>query len=100
MTPPENQLVNASSDVSLTCETQTDPEESKNLIISWNRDGQSLDTNHQSRITVSETGLLNIERAEVQDSGEYTCNASNGIDYARSTARLVVKGKKYRVFCT
>ncbi len=91
---PKDQIVNATTKVEFECGASTDQMEEAHLTITWLRDGEPIDfeTEKSLRLIPSQNKLI-ITSAAVEDSGEYTCVASNGLDEERVTALLKVKGQ-------
>ena len=65
------------------------------MLVSWFRDGQSVESSESVRITrIDEvTSLLAISDLTSQHAGNYSCVAKNEVAVVSVTARLVVKGK-------
>lgn len=90
---PESQVVLAGTQVSFNCSATTDPSALNDLKIEWKKDGETLDLDGKDNWSLLDGGQrLIIKRIEVDDSGHYTCNASNGLDSDTVTAVLTVKG--------
>lgn len=95
---PVPQTVNASTDVILHCRATTDADEKRNLKIEWLKNNKKIDYEQDGSISknvVNDT--LKITQAQVSDSGNYTCNASNGLDSDTVTVKLTVKGKQFHL---
>jgi hypothetical protein len=91
---PADETVDVLSNVTLKCQAQTDPAMMSHLHIEWLVNGQPV-TN--TRVTSVDThrSALYITNARVTDSAEYTCRATNGIDFTESYARVVVRGNHH-----
>ena len=91
---PVPQTVNASTNVILHCSATTDTEEKRKLKVDWLKNNEKIDFNSGiSKNTVN--NALIITQAQVSDSGNYTCNASNGLDSDTVTVKVTVKGKQF-----
>lgn len=78
------------------CTADTDPEEIDNLVVDWYKDGNLIDSETTPRIDqVFFDYSLVIAGAQALDTGQYRCNASNGLDFAAATASLLVQGQLY-----
>ena len=85
--------MNATTDVVFECDATTDPLEFARLKIQWYRDGRPIDFNKERRLRLNvNDNSLTIVESRVDDSGEYTCRADNGLDADEVTAQLTVKG--------
>ena len=88
------QEVNATVNVVFNCQASTDPAEESKLRIEWKRNGEPIDYEQEGRISKNMAdNSLTISQVVVDDSGEYTCVASNGLDSDEVTAQLTVKGE-------
>lgn len=75
------------------CTASTDPEEVPNLKVTWYKDGNLIDPVLTPRIErVGFDYSLVIGGAQTLDTGQYRCNATNGLDFATATASLLVQG--------
>ena len=64
------------------------------MLVSWFRDGQSIESSESVRITCSEvTSLLAISDLTSRHAGNYSCVAKNEVAVVSVTASLVVQGK-------
>ncbi|VDM16171.1 unnamed protein product [Hydatigera taeniaeformis] len=80
--------------VKFVCTADTDPEEVANLRVTWYKDNNLIDPLLTPRIErVGFDYSLVIGGAQALDTGQYRCNASNGLDFATATASLLVQGK-------
>ncbi len=80
--------------VKFVCTADTDPEELDNLKVEWYKDGNLIDELVTPRIEqVGFDYSLVIGGAQTLDTGQYRCNASNGLDFAAATASLLVQGR-------
>lgn len=75
------------------CTATTDPKEVSNLKVTWYKDGNLIDPILTPRIEqVGFDYSLVIGGAQTLDTGQYRCNATNGLDSATATASLLVQG--------
>ncbi|VDD77025.1 unnamed protein product [Mesocestoides corti] len=80
--------------VKFVCTADTDPYELPNLKVEWYKDDNLIDPLVTPRIEqVGFDYSLVIGGAQTLDTGQYRCNASNGLDFAVATASLLVQGK-------
>ncbi|KAL7059988.1 hypothetical protein AAHC03_09230 [Spirometra sp. Aus1] len=80
--------------VKFVCTAETDPMEVDNLVVRWYKDGNLIDTSATPRIEqIGFDYSLLIAGAQALDTGQYRCNASNGLDFAFATASLLVQGR-------
>ena len=104
--PPHHQTVNASADVIFRCNATTDPEERSKLRINWLKNGERIDFEREGSISKNILdNSLRITQAQVSDSGNYTCSASNELDSDSVTVLFIVKGRpdppvKIQMSCT
>jgi hypothetical protein len=91
---PHNVEVNASTDVVFRCNATTDSQEEHNLKYEWRKDGKLINFQNEGRLSTNmyDHSLI-ITGAQVEDSAEYACVASNGIDSDQMSANLKVKCK-------
>lgn len=79
--------------VKFVCTADTDTEELPNLRVEWYKDANLIDEFVTPRIEqVGFDYSLVIGGAQTLDTGQYRCNASNGLDFATATASLLVQG--------
>ncbi|KAL4226716.1 Hemicentin 2 [Mactra antiquata] len=71
------------------CAASTDPEEIDNLEITWLKDGEPVDFSNP-RITKNGINEISINGSTSEDTGKYTCVASNKLDKATADATLEV----------
>lgn len=92
-----NASTSAGDNVALSCNVNGNPEP----MISWIRDGSSLNTDANYRISLSEDKRqLAITNLNTADSGEYRCVAKNGLgNYTSNAAILNVPCKHIHVTC-
>lgn len=91
--PPTNQTVNIGVDVTLRCNATTDPDERRNLEIVWMRYGFPIDYQSENNVGLYMVDKsLRITKARIDNTGAYTCNASNGLDWDAVTVQLTVRG--------
>ncbi|KAF6780001.1 hypothetical protein AHF37_00466 [Paragonimus kellicotti] len=84
----ENQVVK------FVCTAETDPMELDNLRITWYKDDNLIMPEVTPRIQkVWFDYSLVLSGAQPRDTGQYRCNASNGLDYAVASAALLVQGE-------
>jgi len=92
-TEPLDVQVYEGTEAKFTCTASTDPEEVKNLVIDWKKDGQLIDYQLAQRIFKNDMdNSLTISGTISLDTGKYTCVARNGLDEDESSAQLVVQG--------
>lgn len=94
--PPRSQSVNVTERVEFTCRADTDPEELSNLNVTWLKNNQPLGGG-STAVVIGDS--LVIDRAQVSDSGTYTCRADNKVDTSEASSTLIVKGKWQLVLC-
>ena len=94
MGPPKDEVVNATQDVTLTCNATTDENEMSRLTITWLRDNEEIIYEEEPRISKNNVDKsLIIQGATVEDTAMYTCVASNELDQDKHTVSVTVKGK-------
>jgi len=98
--PPVSQTVTVGSDVTLRCDATTDERERQRLKISWLANGEEIDTGSQQANVAQDNRdmSLKITHARIDNTGDYTCNASNELDWDAVTVRLTVRGINSRRF--
>ncbi|GAA55926.1 neuroglian, partial [Clonorchis sinensis] len=80
--------------VKFVCTAETDPMELHNLEITWYKDDNLIEPNLTPRIQqIWFDYSLVLSGAQPRDTGQYRCNASNGLDYAVASASLLVQGR-------
>ncbi|XP_041349453.1 neuroglian-like [Gigantopelta aegis] len=92
--PPVNKFVTSGDDVSFHCEAVTDYREQANLIITWLKNNETIETEsdvYRGRLAITHDALV-LHDVVVGDRGMYTCVATSSIDSAKATAQLKVKG--------
>lgn len=90
---PEDMSVNASQDVIIHCDAVTDNAEKSRLKIEWKRNNSLINFQMEGRVSMNNVEKsLKITGAQVNDTSEYTCIASNGLDQDEQTGKLTVKG--------
>ena len=80
------------SDISINCTVNGWPRPD----VSWYYNGQLLSVKEDSRFSVEEkegASVLTVDDAEVSDSGNYTCNATNAAGSVDKTSEIDVVGK-------
>ena len=90
--------VNGSS-VSIVCKVDGVP--SPRVI--WLKNGKKVNIEEDDGLTVEETekaSVLTITRAEKEDSGTYTCNATNIFGSTNESSKVNVLGKEMTVLRT
>ena len=91
---PQNQEVDASTDVVFACEAITDCREISQLTITWTHNGEEIDFENEPSFQFNiRDNTLTILASEEEDSGDYTCVAHNGLDSHDVTAGLSVNGE-------
>jgi Immunoglobulin I-set domain len=88
-----NQTVEVGRDVVLFCNATTDPSERRKLEITWMRYGYPIDFQSENNValyTVDKS--LRITHARIGNTGSYTCNATNGLDWDAATVQVTVRG--------
>ena len=75
-----------------TCSGSTDFDETRNMKVTWEKDGKPVSTNEQRMSQNFYDNSLTISGTIVRDSGVYTCVISNQLDEDRAYAILTVKG--------
>jgi len=79
--------------MSFVCNATTDGGELKKLTILWKRNGEPLKAGVNGHVYIRDGGrLLTIQNTSVEDTGSYSCNASNELDWDEVTVQLTVKG--------
>lgn len=90
---PKSKVVVAGTEISFFCNATTDVSEVSRLKIRWLKNGHEINYFKEGRISKDmRDSSLHITMATPEDSGSYTCVASNGIDEDQSTAQLTVRG--------
>uniref|UniRef100_A0A8C4UI32 Obscurin n=1 Tax=Falco tinnunculus TaxID=100819 RepID=A0A8C4UI32_FALTI len=88
---PSSIKVTLGEDVMFKCKVQGSPP----LSVNWEKDGRHLrnraDAGRFQIESAGESNALTIQRAQLQDSGTYTCRAENPIGSASASAALVVE---------
>jgi hypothetical protein len=98
--PPTNKTVDVNSDVTLHCNATTDPSERRKLEINWMRHGFPIDFQSENNVALNTVNKsLVITRARIDNTGSYTCNATNGLDWDAVTVQLTVRGLCRILFC-
>uniref|UniRef100_A0A674BR59 Neurofascin n=1 Tax=Salmo trutta TaxID=8032 RepID=A0A674BR59_SALTR len=62
-------------------------------VITWTKDGEELDTTNMKVKNYNK--LLQIPKATLEDSGEYTCTATNKIGYLEHTITVRIKAAPF-----
>uniref|UniRef100_A0A8C9FJV1 Ig-like domain-containing protein n=1 Tax=Pavo cristatus TaxID=9049 RepID=A0A8C9FJV1_PAVCR len=83
---PQDVDVTSGNTVYFTCRAEGNP---KPEII-WLRNKTPLPSD--PRITITPSGGLYIQNVKQEDSGEYTCFATNSIGNIHATAYIIVQG--------
>lgn len=89
--PPLSQQVIYRQTARLRCIATTDVDEKDHLKVKWLKNGKLINLNNK-RIKMEADNTLVITNAQVTDSAQYTCNATNELDYALANANITVKG--------
>lgn len=91
---PQDTRIYEGQDVKLICTAVTDLKEEKNLVIEWSKDGTLIDFEQNPRLTINIPDYsLIVSGAKPLDTGIYTCNATNGLDYDFKGAMLMIMGR-------
>lgn len=65
------------------------------VSFSWTKNGRIVQAGGKYSIMTNDEGsMFTIKSVSTEDSGNYTCIASNALSEDRSTASLVVEGEK------
>lgn len=83
---PDNQTLGEDAVAMLRCQGTGDPQP----MISWQKNGRSVNK-MDARITMLDSGTLQISGLKISDSGQYTCKASSETGEASMTATLSVE---------
>lgn len=76
-------------------ECRIEPYPDPNLKVEWFHNGQPLQTGHRFRTTYDfGFAALDILTVYEEDTGEYTCRATNNIGQVQSSIKLAVKSRK------
>ena len=91
--PPVSQTVTVGSDVTLHCNATTDELEHRKLKISWLRNREEIEFGSRTNVAQYDRDKsLKITQAQIENTGNYTCNASNELDWDAITVTLIVQG--------
>lgn len=90
MIHPQNTEVLVGESVTLECSATGHPQPR----ITWTK-GDRTPLPSDPRITITPSGGLYIQNVKQEDSGEYTCFATNSIDNIHATAYIIVQGEYY-----
>ena len=85
---PQNTEVLVGESVTLECSATGHPPPQ----ITWTR-GDRSPVPTDPRVSITPSGGLYIQNVEQEDSGEYTCFASNIVDSIHATAFIIVQGE-------
>ena len=85
---PQNTEVLVGESVTLECSATGHPPPQ----ITWTR-GDRSPVPTDPRVSITPSGGLYIQNVEQEDSGEYTCFASNTVDSIHATAFIIVQGE-------
>ena len=85
---PQNTEVLVGEGVTLECSATGHPPPQ----ITWTR-GDRSPVPTDPRVSITPSGGLYIQNVEQEDSGEYTCVASNTVDSIHATAFIIVQGE-------
>lgn len=86
--PPTPMTIKFGTNTTFRCAASTDPNEQKNLVITWLKDGKPVEY-RKPRIVRSGNDLI-IRGTTSEDTGNYTCVASNKLDSDSASAELKV----------
>lgn len=83
--PPTNQTKLEGEKVQFTCEAKAMP---GNVTVRWFREGSPVRevAALETRVTIRKDGSLIINPVSADDSGQYTCEVSNGIGDPQSAS--------------
>ena len=100
--PPVSKNVTVGSDVTLHCNATTDELEHRKLKITWLLNGEKIEFGSRTNVAQYDRDMsLKITQAQLENTGNYTCNASNELDWDAVTVRLVVRGiNSYKFQCS
>ncbi|MEQ2300685.1 hypothetical protein AMECASPLE_028292, partial [Ameca splendens] len=75
---PENTTLNMSQNALLQCQAVADP---PNMTYVWQKGGENVHhiESLKSRVRIQVDGTLHISGLVPEDSGNYTCNPTNGL---------------------
>jgi len=97
--PPTSQTVAVGSDVTLHCNATTDQLEERKLKITWLLNGEKIEFGSRTNVAQYDRDKsLRITQAQLTNTGNYTCNASNELDWDAETVRLTVQGMNIHQF--
>ena len=88
---PTNKTADVANGVTIECSAET--RAGDKAAITWYKDGKVMSSSIRYHIHRT-TGYLHIVRALVDDTGSYTCEASNAAGKIRATMYLIVEQKK------
>lgn len=92
-TPPHSQIVAFGKQVELRCHPPSRSKPSAH-VSHWLKNGRKIDPLTQNNFIQSAAGHLLLLQARTEDSGNYTCVASNGyVQRASQVAKLTVYSK-------
>ncbi|XP_053377458.1 neuroglian-like isoform X2 [Mercenaria mercenaria] len=86
---PSKQQIKFGTTTPFRCNAITDPAEQQNLKYTWLKDGEPIDFKNNPRVKKTGTGII-VEGTTSEDTGNYTCVASNGLDSDSASAELNV----------
>nr|BAE94191.1 L1-like cell adhesion molecule [Dugesia japonica] len=96
MIRPINTWVYFGQEVKFVCTAKTDRLETQNLKIVWYKDNSPITIGPYERTNTNlQDNSLIIMGAQTTDTGIYTCNATNGLDFDVAYATLIVQGKPH-----
>jgi immunoglobulin superfamily member 9B len=92
--PPTNQTKLEGEKVQFTCEAKALP---GNVTVRWFREGSPVRevASLETRVIIRKDGALIINPVSADDSGQYTCEVSNGIGDPQSAAAYLNVECKY-----
>ena len=89
-------MFDAGTTATLTCEADANPV--KPSMVSWQRIGYDLSSSRVTATSTDSTATLVVENVVKDDTGEFTCEVTNGIGTkATAAAHLIVKCKSSNV---
>lgn len=96
MVPPSNKTKLEGEKVQFTCEAKALP---GNVTVRWWKETTPVKqvASLETRVTVRRDGSLVINPVAAEDTGQYTCQVSNGIGEPQSASAYLSVECKYRM---